>query len=98
MVEQFHENLGDEDLPGLNDFGFVTVEPAFFQVFVFSDIQIAFVVTLHDTHYFAYVRESHVQQFLHVQVLNFNYVLSVLGERSATDFLSTDDLDVDLLA
>lgn len=93
VIEQFLEDLADDQLPSLDDFGLVAVEPILAQTLLFGDLEGVFIVPLHICYDIADGREAKVQQFLKVEVLHFYYVLSVLLERSRTDFFGTKHAD-----
>jgi hypothetical protein len=66
VVEQFHENLSDDEFSGLDDLGLVAVEPAFLETVVLGDLEGVLVVCLHGGDHIADVGEPHMEEFFEV--------------------------------
>jgi len=93
MIEKLHKYLSYDDFTVLNGFRFVAVEPTLFEFLGLSDLQIVFVVILHDTDHLINLRKPHMQQLLHIPQFNLNDVLCILGKGCASNLLSAYDLD-----
>jgi hypothetical protein len=94
VIEQFLENLPNDQLSRLNYFALMAVEPIFIEPLLLRNLKRVLVIPLQISDDGADGGKPQMQQFFHVEVFHLDNILRIFFERSRADLLSPQHADI----